>query len=163
MAKKMNSRVGMIAHKGQEARHLSRRNGSVILEFALVVPLLLLMLIGIMEFGWLVKNNLTIANATREGARVASVGRTTSEIQTRIQNSASPLKVTSPDGSIDMKWSDNNGADGYPYTVTDSGTKNGVMAGKLIKITVRSQHKTLTRFPILSNRNVESYATMRRE
>ncbi len=143
---------------------MRRRGGQTIVEFALVVPILLGLLIGIMEFGWVVKNTLALSNGAREGARVASLGRTTTDIQTRIQNSVRPLSVASPNGAIVMRWSDNNGADNYPYAITDSGSVNGVMPGKLIKITVRTNNPSLTGFfPFLRNRNIESYATMRRE
>jgi Flp pilus assembly protein TadG len=133
-------------------------------EFALVVPMLLMMLVGIMEFGWLIKNQLTVANAAREGARSASLGKTTSDVQTRISNSVQPLKVTTPDGVVLMRWSDNNGTDGYPLTMGDSGTQNNVPGGRLIRITVRTKHRPLTGFFVfLKNRNIEVYATMRRE
>ncbi len=144
-------------------KRLARRGAATLVEFALVVPVLLALLMGIMEFGWLVKNNLTLANATREGARAAAVGKTTAEIQTRINNSMSPLS-TSAGGSMAFKWSDNNGTDAYPNTVGDSGTQNSVVTGKLIKITVRCKHRPLTGFfPFMNNRFIESYATMRRE
>ena len=47
--------------------------GQSIVEFALVVPLLLLLLVGIIEFGrlWMTMNVLT--GAAREGVRVAAV------------------------------------------------------------------------------------------
>src|SRR5215213_397393 len=77
-----------------------RGKGSTLVEFALVLPILLALLIGIMEFGWMVKNNLTIANAAREGVRNASLGKTTTEIKTRVQNTATPLSVVSPNGSV---------------------------------------------------------------
>jgi Flp pilus assembly protein TadG len=128
------------------------------------VPILLTLLIGIMEFGWLVKSSLTVANAAREGARVASLGRSTTDIQTRVQNSVGNLSVVSPNGAVVMRWSDNNGTDGYPYDVTNTGTQNAVFPGKLIKITVRTTNTSLTGFfPFLRNRTVESFATMRRE
>lgn len=147
-----------------------RRGGLAIVEFALVVPILLTLLLGIMEFGWLVRNSLTLSNAAREGARVASLGRTTTDIRTRIQNSVGTLRVTSPNGDIIMRWSDNNGTDGYPFTITDTTATtstpavNTVPPGKLIRITVRTNNQALTGFfPFLRDRNVVSFATMRRE
>ncbi len=43
--------------------------GAVIVEFALVLPLLLLLLFGIIEFGLLFYNKQVLTNASREGAR----------------------------------------------------------------------------------------------
>jgi len=146
------------------SRKVSRRHGATIVEFALILPVLIAMLLGIMEFGWLVKNNLTIANAAREGARAAALGRTRAEITARVENSVKPLSVTAPDGLVKMYFSINNGADNYPYVLNDSGTQNSAPVTSLIKITVSSKHRSLTSFfPFLSNRNVEAYATMRRE
>ena len=142
----------------------TRRRGSTLVEFAAVLPVLLALLIGIMEFGWLVKNNLTIANAAREGSRNASLGKATTEIKTRVQNTASPLNVATSPGSVVITWSNDNGADNYPYTVADSGTSNTVLPGKLIRVTATARHQSLTGFfPFLRNRNITASAIMRRE
>ena len=42
-------------------------------EFALVLPILLLLLCGIIDFGWLYYNQITLNNAAREGARYAVI------------------------------------------------------------------------------------------
>lgn len=149
--------------RNRQGTQTRRRSGSTIVEFALIVPVLLTILIGIMEFGWLVKNQLTLANGTREGARAASIGKTTSEIQTRIANSVTPLSVVSPNGSILMQQSADNGATFIAWPV-DFNNRNGVTQGKLIKITVTTRHSSLTGFfPFLRNRDIRVFVTMRRE
>jgi len=52
---------------------LKREDGVVALEFVILFPLFLLIVVGIVEFGhlWYVRHTLT--NATREGARAAVV------------------------------------------------------------------------------------------
>jgi Flp pilus assembly protein TadG len=45
-------------------------------EFALVLPVLLLLLVGMMEFALLLYNQQVITNASREGARFGIVART---------------------------------------------------------------------------------------
>ncbi len=42
-------------------------------EFALILPIFLLILCGIIDFGWLFYNQLSLNNACREGARYAVV------------------------------------------------------------------------------------------
>ncbi len=42
-------------------------------EMALVLPILLIILCGIIDFGWIYYNTLAVANSTREGARYAVV------------------------------------------------------------------------------------------
>ncbi len=52
------------------------RRGQALVEFAILLPLLLLLLIGIVEFGLLLYNQQVITNASREGARYGIVSRT---------------------------------------------------------------------------------------
>ena len=54
-------------------RDRHREDGATLVEFAVLMPLLLLMIIGITEFGIGFKDWLTVANATREGARMGAV------------------------------------------------------------------------------------------
>ena len=147
----------------------SRRRGATIIEFALITPVILGMLLGIMEFGWLVKNHLTLANATREGARAAGVGSTSTDTRNRVINGGAPLSFVSPNGSIVLQYSLNNDTtyQGWPADLAASSTmpaRNGVPPGKMIKITSTSKHKSLTGFfPFLQNRNLQVSVVMRRE
>jgi Flp pilus assembly protein TadG len=47
--------------------------GAELVEFALVLPLLLLLIAGIVDFGFLFQHYLVVTNAAREGARIASL------------------------------------------------------------------------------------------
>ena len=57
------------------ARKSSSQKGASMVEFALVLPLLLLILFGIIEFGVMIYDKSVITNASREGARRAIVYR----------------------------------------------------------------------------------------
>ena len=48
-------------------------DGQSLVEFALVLPILLMLLCGIIDFGWLYYNQITLNNAAREGARYAVI------------------------------------------------------------------------------------------
>ena len=50
-----------------------REEGQAMVEFALILPIFLLILCGIIDFGWLFYNQLSLNNACREGARYAVV------------------------------------------------------------------------------------------
>jgi len=49
----------------------TRRRGVAIVEFAVVLPFLLALLFGIIDFGWVFMVRQTLTNAAREGVRVA--------------------------------------------------------------------------------------------
>ncbi len=47
--------------------------GASLIEFAIILPLLVLLLFGIMEAGWAFSQSVEVRNAAREGARLAVV------------------------------------------------------------------------------------------
>jgi Flp pilus assembly protein TadG len=49
--------------------------GQTLVEFALVAPVLLLILFGIVQFGIAFKNSIVVTDAVRAGARQAAVSR----------------------------------------------------------------------------------------
>lgn len=57
----------------RRARKRRRQRGSALLEAAFVTPVFFVLIFGILEFGFLFRNYLTVANTTREGSRTASV------------------------------------------------------------------------------------------
>jgi len=50
-----------------------KESGASLVEFAVVAPLLLLLLFGMIDFGWLFAQNLDVRHGAREGARMAAV------------------------------------------------------------------------------------------
>jgi hypothetical protein len=52
-------------------RRLKSQRGAELIEFALIFPLLLLVLLGIIDFGFMFQRYEVLTNATREGARIA--------------------------------------------------------------------------------------------
>ena len=98
-------------------RRTKRRRGATLVEFALLVPVIFTILFGIMEFAWMARNNLMLANSTREGARTASLGKSTTDIRARVVNSAKPLVITN--SQVLLTYSIDNGAT-YPFTLSDS-------------------------------------------
>lgn len=61
--------------------------GQTLVEFALVLPVLLLLLLGIIQFGIIFSAHIAITNAAREGARIAAVGSSRNEIVDRMNYS----------------------------------------------------------------------------
>ena len=64
---------------------LTSERGAEVVEFALVLPMLLLLGLGICDFGMLFQRYEVVTNAAREGARAGAVGLTESQITAVVQ------------------------------------------------------------------------------
>ena len=64
---------------------MKSQKGQAIVEIALILPILLMLLFGITDFGRLFHAYLTLDHAGREAARVASVGTEDGVIRTKIR------------------------------------------------------------------------------
>ena len=71
-------------------RRVRSERGAELIEFALTLPLLLLLVLGIIEFGFLFQEYEVVTNSAREGARMASMipsaGYNTGHATTRIND-----------------------------------------------------------------------------
>ena len=78
-------------------RRLACDKGAELVEFALVLPLLLLVMFGIMDFGLLFQRYEAVTNAAREGARIAVLpGYAQADVEARVNQylAAAGLKST---------------------------------------------------------------------
>lgn len=63
------------------------RHGAAAVEFAVVAPVLFLLVFGMIEFGRMVMVQQVLTNASREGARIAVLdGATTSDVTSAVQS-----------------------------------------------------------------------------
>jgi Flp pilus assembly protein TadG len=65
--------------------------GQSLVEFAMVAPLVLVLLFAIVDFGRAFQSWITVTNAAREGARLAATGATQQDVVARVQTAASGL------------------------------------------------------------------------
>jgi len=70
---------------------IKSQRGQAIVEFAFVLPILLTLLFGIIEFGRIFSAGLIVTHSAREGARAGAVGAVDSAIILRVQESAAVL------------------------------------------------------------------------
>ncbi len=91
--------AGARVEPGVGRRRRRRRGewGQSLVEFALVLPLFLVLLLGTIDFGWALRAYITATNAAREGARLGVTGASAADITLRTEeraNGLSPLTIT---------------------------------------------------------------------
>jgi Flp pilus assembly protein TadG len=74
-----------MAQVNSTADRLKSERGAELIEFALIFPLLLLVIVGIIDFGFLFQRYEVLTNAAREGARMAVLPNyTDADVRTRV-------------------------------------------------------------------------------
>ncbi len=103
---------------------LRSQKGQSLTEFALALPILVLLLFAVIQFGIVFNNYVTLTDATRAGARKAAVGRQVTNPQstviTAVRNSATDLKQSDLDITVTSTWqpgSDVKVTATYPYSI----------------------------------------------
>lgn len=82
---------------GLKARGTTRARAAAVVEFAVVLPLLLTILFGIIEYGWVFMVRQTLQSAAREGARLAVLQTSVTpytEVISRVNQVMSPTGLT---------------------------------------------------------------------
>ena len=67
------------------------------MEFALLLPIFLVVIFIIVDFGVGISRWVILTNATREGARIGAVGATTDEIRTKVASTSNGLLDPTPE------------------------------------------------------------------
>ena len=117
-------------------RRMSRGDsGASAVEFALIVPLLMLIIFGIINFGILFSQQITINNGVREGARRAVVAdpaappRSCDQIITSVRNQLSGIALNAAQVQIKVSqngWSDGNGCGSSSATTNFGGSGTNI-------------------------------------
>lgn len=77
-----------------------REHGAVAVEFALLAPVLIMLLLGIMEFGRAYNTQISLSSAAREGVRVMAIGNNPADARTAAKNAAAGLQPALTDASF---------------------------------------------------------------
>ncbi len=102
-------------------RKMEKEQGAVAVEFALLLPALLLLIVGMIQFGIIFNYYISVTHAAREGVRWAALHHVESEVQQKAIDAAPSLKpplvqsditVSNPAPTIEDQ--------GEPVTVTVS-------------------------------------------
>lgn len=108
---------------------LKKSSGQAIVEFALVLPLFILLMVGILDFGLFFNSYINVAFSSKEGARMASLDTSLSNLAIEAS-----VKATMPSASN--------------VTVTVSPPAPRI-TGSLVAVTVSAQHTFFT--PVISS------------
>jgi Flp pilus assembly protein TadG len=104
-------------HTFRTAGRLSDQRGQTMTEFALVLPVLMLVLLAVAQFGIVFNNYVTLTDAVRAGARKAAVSRHSgtgaTDAEARVREAASGLTQSDLNVSVTSSW-----APGSDVTVT---------------------------------------------
>jgi Flp pilus assembly protein TadG len=76
---------------GVNGHERSGDGGAAAVEFGLIVPIMFLIIFATIDFGRLFNDQIMLTDAAREGARMAAVGRSESEVADRVNLAADPL------------------------------------------------------------------------
>jgi Flp pilus assembly protein TadG len=118
---------------------MRRENGAALVEFALLAPLLIILLMGVIEFGWLFAQMNEIRHVAQEGARWGAVSHP--EI----------------DGIGTEDWGDLSAracaAANLPSgtTVTVTGSEGGGAKGDTATVTVTAMVQSLSNLPLITS------------
>lgn len=99
-----------MARKGGLSRE---ERGATLVEFALVLPVILLLVFGMIEFGRVLNAQIVIRNAAREGARAGSVGKSAAEIAACVLD----MSPTLDGGALSVAVTNAQGATGEAVVV----------------------------------------------
>ena len=108
-------------------RKLRSEKGQSMVEFALIMPVLLLIVVGIIEFGLMFSGYLALTNASREAVRYISLGG----------DDASAIQ-RAKDVSMNL--------DSNKMTVLINPSGANRERGDSVKVTIKYQYKFLTPF-----------------
>lgn len=127
-----------------------KESGQTLVEFALIVPILLLLIFVALDFGIAYHRYHVITGAAREGARAGAVHKTDIEIETRVDNAL--ISIKNIDTVVDLK-------DKAYYDANDPGVNNifltieqyneaGPLSDKIVEVRVKCAVKTIV--PLLN-------------
>jgi len=134
-------------------RHIQRQDGQAFVEFVVILPVLLLVLVAIYQFGQVFVNYMDVTSAAREGARKAAVSRTAGTCSV-----VDGLAVTSAKAAA----SDLNQSN-LTVTVNRTCTNNAYAQSSDVKVTATYPYSVNVMGVVISSGTLSSSTTMRVE
>ena len=134
--------IGRRTHRRADRR---RERGQGLMEFALVIPIFLLIVVALFDLGRAVFAYNTLTNAAREGARIAIVNQYQPSIVARAKSQTNIVELDDPSVSVTF-WQ--VGSDGKPDKSKPQ-CNNLVAVGCLAVVRFEATYRPMT--PFVSN------------
>jgi Flp pilus assembly protein TadG len=135
-----------------------RDAGQTLAEFAMVVPLILLLLLGTVDLGRAVFTYNTLAQAARVGTRTAIVNQDAATVRSRVIGSAATLGLTNSNVDVCFKTSTSTQTNCAAPAVQDC-PQSTRQIGCLALVTARTTYTPMTPFISLIWRNITLTST----
>jgi Flp pilus assembly protein TadG len=133
-------------------------------EFALVLPIFLLILTSILDFGFALFQRMTIINAARDGARAAVMATDYSTVGTlavaAATASASSAGVTLTSVSVDCFQTHGNNPSSLTHCNFTAGDPNEAQSGDSVVVTANYTWHSFFPLPIFSTLNMTATVQM---
>ncbi|CCK80433.1 TadE/TadG family type IV pilus assembly protein [Desulfobacula toluolica] len=148
----------MYPHK----KTIKSQDGAALVEFAIVFPLLLTLIFGVIEFGLFLFNTQVITNAAREGARRGVIMRELSsrdvdaedlEIRDRVIQFAKQHLITFGSDELEKDSTD------IPITRES----DPFLQGSNLQVQVNYEYSFLFLFPIVGSIDIQGNSNMKME
>lgn len=97
---------------------MKSEKGQSMVEFALIVPVLVLLLLGIMDFARIFHAYLTIDHAGREAARAASIGKDAATVTSIAMDQGSSIGLKATHVTVSTGSSGTNATIKITYPIT---------------------------------------------
>jgi len=136
--------------RSRRSRRRPRTRGQALVEFALVLPAFLLVLSGILDFGFLLYSRMTVISAAREGARQAIIASDPTTIPGVAQGKVLSMSTGLVVGNIGVKTA--------CVAIATSGScsfasATSSQAGDAVKVNVNYSYHTF--FPLLFGQTID--------
>jgi Flp pilus assembly protein TadG len=123
---------------------MSKRRGSLAIEMLIVLPVLLAIMLGMVEFSMLLVSRQELLTASREGARVAAIGGSQDDVEAAVRQFLGTGSLSQ--ATITTVLTDNQGQplpSGSPVAVTVSLPANQAAPDLLVFIGFSLRDETL--------------------
>jgi Flp pilus assembly protein TadG len=126
---------------GMRRRRARDQRGAAVVEFALIAPILLLLVFGIIDFGWMLNKSTLVNNTSRDAARVASLDGSYADIDSTVDAELASAGIDPDDVTVRIACTN---ASGTNCTGSSASYDANATTGSTVTVTITYNHHWLT-------------------